>query len=132
MIMKICETEFDPAKLMSKDELIAFLRENGESDRALSRIRERNQEVFSNELIWLYPISDGKHLGTFIAAVQEGFLSLPYDAANEEDWELLVLDDAAMFDDDAFEVFISDWQLFSDDLLQAMKDMKVALGGSAS
>ncbi len=132
MSMKICGTEFDPDKLMSKDDLIAFLRENGESDRALSRIRERNQEMFGNELIWYYPISDGAHMGTFIVAVQEGFISLPYDAVDEEDWELLVLDDAAMFDDDAFEVFISDWQLFSDDLLQAMKDMKVALGGSAS
>ncbi len=127
--MKICETEFDPAKLMSKDDLIAFLRENGESDRALSRIRERNQEMFGNELVWYYPISDGAHMGTFIAAVQEGFVSLPYDAADKEDWELLVLDDAAMFDDEAMEIFISDWQTFSEYLLQAMKDMRQALGG---
>lgn len=125
--MKICETEFDPLQLLSKDELIEFLRENGENDRALAQIRERNQKAFGNELIWFYPISDGKHMGTFIVCVQEGFLSLPYDAADRDDYELLELDDAAMFDDEALEYFISDWNLFSDDLLHAMTDMLSAL-----
>jgi hypothetical protein len=125
--MKICGTEFDPAKLMSKDELIAFLYENGESDRALAHIRERNQEMCGNELIWRYPISDGMHMGTFIIAVQEGFISIPYDVIDKEDYEMLELEDTSMFDDEAFEYFISDWNLFSDDLLQAMTDMRQAL-----
>lgn len=128
--MTICGTDFDPMRLMLKDELIAFLRENGENDRALAHIRERNQETFGNELIWFYPISDGKHMGTFIAAVQEGFISLPYDAADQDDYELLVLEDAAMFDDEALEYFIDDWRLFSDDLLQAMTDMRQALNSA--
>jgi hypothetical protein len=113
----------DSEKLMSKDALLEFLRENGESDRALSYIREKYRGEFGNELIWLYPISDGKHLGTFIVAVREGFISLPYSAADKEDYELLELDDAAAFDEDAIQCFIDDWHSFSDDLVSAMIDM---------
>lgn len=113
----------DSAKLMSKADLLEFLRDNGESDRALSHIRERYQTEFGNELIWLYPISDGKHMGTFIAVVQEGFISLPYTAADTDDYELLELDDASMFDADAMEIFIDDWRSYSDDLLATMTDM---------
>lgn len=122
--MRICGAEFDPAQLMSKDELLEYLRENGENDRALAHIRGRNQEMFGNELIWFYPISDGKHMGTFIAAVREGFISLPYSAADPDDYELLELADAAMFNDEALQYFIDDWKLFSDDLVTAMEDMK--------
>lgn len=127
--MKVCGTEFNPEQLLSKDELLEYLRENGESDRALAHIRERNHEMFGNELIWSYPITDGKHMGTFIAAVKEGFISLPYDAADKDDYELLELDDAAMFDDEALEFFIDDWKLFSDDLVTAMEDMKRIVSG---
>jgi hypothetical protein len=122
-MMTINGVKIDPDKLMSKDELLEFLRENGESDRALAHIRERYQNEFGNELVWSYSISDGKHMGTFIAAVREGFLSLPYDAADREDYELLELDDASMFDEDAMQYFIDDWKRFSDDLLAAMTDM---------
>lgn len=121
--MKINGIEIAVSKLLSKQELLDFLKENGESDRALSHIRERYQSEFGNELVWFYPISDGKHMGTFIAAVKEGFISLPYDAADKEDYELLELEDAAMFDEDSLDVFIDDWKLFSDDLLGALGDM---------
>ncbi len=127
--MRINGTEIDASKLITKDELLAHLRENGESDRALAGIREQYQEAFGNELIWRYPISDGKHMGTFIVTVREGFISLPYDAIDREDYELLELDYAAMFDADAMRVFIDDWQSFSDDLMSAMTDMLRILRG---
>ena len=82
--LEINGIKFNPQNLMSKDELLEFLKDNGESDRALSRIRERQYDGFGNELIWRYPISDGKYLGTFIAAVKEGFVSIPYDTVSME------------------------------------------------
>lgn len=121
--MTICDAELDSKQLMSKDELIAFLHENGESDRALAHVRERYYEVFGKEMMWCYPISDGKHAGTFIVCVKEGFISLPYDMIDAEDYELLELGDAAMLDDETIEYFIDDWKLFSDDLMKAMTDM---------
>ena len=114
---------------MSRDELMEFLRDNGADDRALSEIRDQQYEKYGNELIWRYPISDGKYLGTFIVPVKEGFISLPYDAVDKHDGELLELADAAMFDADAMQVFIDDWRSFSDDLLSAMTDMLRALRG---
>lgn len=127
--MTIGGIQIDAEKLMPKDDLLNFLRENGESDRALSHIRERYQTEFGNELIWLYPISDGKHLGTFIATVREGFISLPYDAADTEDYELLILEDAAMFDADAMQIFLDDWQSYSDYMVSVMTDMLRELRG---
>ena len=127
--MMVGGIQFNRCDLMSKDELIAFLRENGEDNGALSKIREHHHDKFGNELIWFYPISDGLHLGTFIAVVKEGFISLPYNAVDKHDGELLELDNVTMFDEDAMEVFLDDWRLFSDDLISAMTDMLRILRG---
>ena len=127
--MKVGGIIFDPQDLLSKDELIACLRENGGSDRALADIRNQQYEKYGNELIWRYPISDGVHMGAFIVPVKEGFISLPFDAVDVEEYELLELDDAAMFDESAMRIFIDDWRLFSDDLTNAMTDILRILRG---
>ena len=125
--MKIGGIEFDPEDLMSKDELIAYIRENGESDRALADIRNQQQEDYGNELIWRYPISEGIHLGTFIVAVKEGFVSLPFNIVDAEDYELLELNDAAYLDEDVMQMFIDDWRSFSHDLTTVMIAIQRAL-----
>ena len=127
--MTVGGIKFDPQELMSKDELISFLRETGSDNRALSNIRDRQHEKYGNELMWNYTISDGVHLGTFIVPVKEGFVSLPYDAIDNEDGELLELDEAAMFDCDAMQFLIDDWRSFSDGLTNAMTDMLHILRG---
>ena len=127
--MTINGIQIDEQKLMPKSELLDFLRENGEDDRALAGIRAYYHDYFGNELIWRYPISDGKHLGTFIAIVKGGFISLPYDSVDREDGELLDLNDTAMFNAEDMQFFIDDWRLFSDDLLTAMADMQRILSG---
>ena len=121
--MKLAGIEVDTSKLISKQELLDYLTENGATDRSLATIRERYHEDFKNELMWRYPISDGKHMGTFIVTVKEGFISLPFDEADKEDYEQLILEESSMFDEDALTYFIDDWVLFSDDLLSAMNDM---------
>jgi hypothetical protein len=122
-MMTINGIHFDPQQLMTKDELLSFLRDNGGDDHALGIIRERNIGTFGNELIWPYRISDGKHHGTFIAVVQDGFLSIPYNEIDKDGFEKFELQNAAMFDEDAMSVFIDDWKLVSDDLVSAMGDM---------
>ena len=127
--MTVNGIHIDKGKLISKTELLDFLRENGEDDRALAGIRAYYHNDIGNELIWHYPISDGKHLGTYIVIVREGFICLPYDSVDREDGELLILDDAAMLDTDCLQFFIDDWRSFSDDLLCAMTDMLRILSG---
>jgi len=121
--MNFLDYDIDTSKLFTKAELLDFLEENGGSDRALSKVRERYMVDFGNELVWYYPISDGKHKGTFIVFVQEGFISIPYDIVDAIDHEILELQQTAMFDDEAMQYFIDDWISFSDNLTSAMKDM---------
>jgi len=122
--MKFIGIEVDKKKLYSKQALLDYLRENGENDRVLAYIRTEYFDAFGNEMMWRYPISDGLHTGTFIVLVKEGFISLPFNEIDVEDYEILDLEDAAMFDEDAIQFFIDDWKLFSDDLMEAMTDIK--------
>jgi len=121
--MKLLGMTINESKLLSKEELLDFLKKNGESDKALAEIREQYFIDFGNELIWRYPISDGLHMGTFIAVVKEGFISLPYDIIDVVDYEILELQHAAMFKAEDFQSFIDEWTSFSNDLLSAMRDM---------
>lgn len=110
--------------LKSKDELLEYFHENGPTHTALMDFCEEYRVQYGNELCWSYPISDGKHLGTFLVLIKEGILSIPYDDADKVDYELFCMDDVAMFDAEAMQVFIEDWNSFSEDLLQAMYAMR--------
>lgn len=127
--MEFLDFDVDTSKLFTKEELLDFLEENGESDRALAKVRERYMVDFGNELVWYYPISDGKHKGTYIVFVQEGFISIPYDIVDAVDYEILELQQTAMFDAESMQYFIDDWISFSDDLISAMKDIHRILSG---
>jgi len=113
----------DRDKLLTKDELLDYLRENDGDDKALSQIREDYYEKFDNDLIWRYPISDGLHLGACIVVVREGFLNLPYDDVDDHYGELYELDDAKLHDGDSLQIFLDDFKLFADDLISALTGM---------
>ena len=121
--MNLRGIDVNKSKLYSKEELIIHLKENGESDLALSSIKEFYQETFGNELMWHYPISDGFHAGVMIVTVKEGFVSLPYNRVDETDYEIFEIDHMSMFDEGSLQCFISDWSSFSDNLLGALNDM---------
>ena len=109
--------------LKSKDEAVTYLHENSPTHSGLMDFCEDYRERYHNELCWNYPISDGKHLGTFFLLVKEGVLSLPYDDADKVDYELLCLDDARLCDKESLSVFIDDWESFERDLRTAMYNM---------
>jgi len=123
--MKLGDRLIDFEKLKSRRELMEYFNENGSTHTALMEFCEEYRDAYGNELCWPYPISDGKHLGTFFVLVREGILSLPYDDADKVDYELFCMDDAVMFQDYAdMDIFIDDWKLFHKDLLQAMTAMR--------
>ena len=113
----------DASALLSKEDVLTHLANNGGTDVALGDIRMRYYTAHKNELCWRYPISDGVHAGAFILVVKEGYLSLPYNSVDEEDYELLVLTDAALHDAESISTFLSDWEYFSADLTDAMREM---------
>lgn len=110
-------------ELKSYQELMAYMKKNGSTHSALMDFCEPYRKRYHNELCWPYPISDGKHLGIFLIPVREGILSLPYDEADKEDYEIFCLEDARMADAAAMEIFIEDWANFSQGLQSAMKSM---------
>lgn len=123
-MIHIGNTQINPDTLKSKQELLEYLRKNGATHSSLMDFCEEYIEQYHNELCWPYPISDGEHLGTFLVLVKEGVLSLPYDEANEENYEILLIEDAKLCDEDSLELFLDDWILFSDDLCGALREMK--------
>lgn len=111
-------------QLKSKDELMNWLVENGATHTELMDFCEEYRNEYQNELCWHYPISDGKHLGTYLVLVKEGILSLPYDEAVKEDYEVFTLEDACLFSKSSdMSDFISDWDSFSGDLHNTMLAM---------
>lgn len=123
--IKIGGLEVDLEELRSRQELLDYFQENGPTHSALMDFCEEYREKYGNELCWPYPISEGKHLGTFLVLVREGVLSLPYDDADKVDYELFCMDDMRMFQDYAdMEIFMDDWKLFHEELMAAMTGMK--------
>lgn len=125
--IKIGNMKLNMEDLRSRQELLDYFQENGPTHTALMDFCEAYRDRYNNELCWPYPISDGKHLGTFLVLVREGILSLPYDDADKVDYELFCLDDIAMFDAEAMEALLQDWDAFAQDLRQTMLDMKTYL-----
>lgn len=119
--------EISLASLKSKAELISCLTKNGATHEQLMNFCEDYREKYHNELCWAFPISDGKHLGTFIVLVREGALSLPYDEADAVDGEIFCLDDIRMFCADDMADFIESWQLFDSELQRAMESLLLYL-----
>lgn len=122
--IRIAEKYICLSELKSKQEVMEYLFDNGPTHAALMDMCEEYRQKYQNELCWKYPISDGKHLGTFMLLVKEGILSIPYDDADKVDYELFCMDDVCLFDLEAMESFISDWYYFDVDLRRAMADMK--------
>lgn len=85
-------------KLLSKDEVLTCLEVNGRNERALTLIRDRNEDMFGADLMCHIPISDGGCLGMFLVPVKEGFLMLPYDTVDRYQGELITIKEARLLD----------------------------------
>ena len=113
--------------LKTHTELIDYLTENGPTHSSLMDFCDSYRKRYRNELCWSYPISDGKHMGTFIIPVREGILSLPYDEADKANYERFCLEDVRMFRAADMEEFMDSWETFSSELKTAMQSMRAYL-----
>ena len=125
--IRLGERIYDLQKLKSKQELLDYLQEHGSTHASLMDFCAEYMERYQNPLCWPYPISEGKHLGTFLILVREGVLSLPYDGADKENYEHLVPEDARFCTTDDMEPLLDGWKRFSEDLEAAMQTMKAFL-----
>lgn len=119
--------EIAPQTLPTKEDMVAFINENGMDDRALVKVREQQYETYGCELLWRYPISDGKAAGGFVTPVREGFLWPPYDAMTKEDGELLTMEAASLLSAEECECLLMDMRSFAEGLCNALTDAQSIL-----
>jgi len=112
----------DASKLPKMQEVLDELAEGTGIYADLEGIRNRNHELFGNELMWNYPISAGLDAGTYIVAVEEGFLSLPYNSVEADTYESFQIENAHILDEDTLLFLIDQWSSFSADLLGMLGD----------
>ena len=120
----ICNgNRIDPKKLLSKDEVLEMMREGGETDYALSEIRNEYSKRFCDELVWRYPILVGDALGAALIPVQEGFLSIAYNHMNPEDYEIYDLKNVCLLTADEIAQMSKEWKEYSQGLSLTLDSM---------
>ena len=115
------------SSLKGSTELIEYLTEWGVTFSSLNDFCDEYLEKYGNQLYWHYPHSDDKHNGLYFVLCSDGVLCLPYDRMDGEDFEYFEPEDARFLDTDSISIFIDDWIRFSEDLIDAMKEMKELL-----
>jgi hypothetical protein len=121
--VKFTGIQIDPEMLMTRQQALDKLAENGEDYQALCGLTNRYSEQFGNELYWHYPLCDTENAGLFILPVREGFLCLPYDTVEAQDHELLELNRAFMLDAETAQNLLEEWDSYATALSGAMRDM---------
>lgn len=118
---KYMTLELNPDELPETKELLAEIMDNGSTDAALAKLREKQQEKYHNDLIWRYPISQGSAAGGFIMPVREGILWIPYDEMEKEAGEILLTGDAELLDEDACEMMADDFARYAEQLCDVLR-----------
>lgn len=118
-----CFRLLDREKLMSRDEVLTFLMDNGAHEPSLAQIREQYESQLGIDPIWRYPLSDDMHEGAFIVPVKEGFMWLPYDEIDREYYEILLPDEATMLDAESCAYFMKSLRDYTEDLCEVLSNI---------
>ena len=121
--MKFMGLQIDRSKLMTKDEVIDYLETHGGNYSVLSEIRTRYEEDLGQDLVWNYQHCSDFYPGFFIMPVQEGFLSIPYDSVESDDFEIIVVDNIILLGADDLEILLRDYRAYAEGLMNAMEEM---------
>lgn len=110
--------------LKSQTQLLQFFESSAPTHGELMDFCEDYMVKYRNPLYWIYPISDGVHMGEMLVLVKEGILSIPYDNVinGEEHFDLDQIRQFTTIEE--IRDFLSDWVSFSNDLTHAMQSMQ--------
>jgi hypothetical protein len=117
--------QIEKTKLMTKDEVVDYLKTHGEDYSSLSVVRTRYEEEFGLDPVWNYQHCSDCFPGFFIVPVQEGFLSIPYDSVDSDDFEALVADSAELLSADDLQALLGLYRSYAEDMMNAMEEMIV-------
>lgn len=101
----------DCSKLMTMEEFVEKLFDDGGSFTALTKLCEDNEIDFGTPLYWMHPYTDGLYNGCYFVLVQEGVLVLSYDAIDWEDHEVFERESARLCSADEMRSFAVEFRL---------------------
>ena len=115
----------DLNQLMSKEETLNFIENEGGKYDALTLIGDQYSIVHGNQLFWHFPlVTDNLLAGTYILLVKEGALALPYNLIDDKGLEEFCLEDAELFDAESIDLYIDEWNTHSKDLVSALSAIR--------
>ena len=110
----------DCSKLMTKDDFVEALFEDGGTFTALTNLCERNQKSFGSPLYWMHPYTDGLHNGCYFVLVREGVLVVSYDAIDWEEHEVFERESARLCGFEEMQNFAWDYQKQTTEMLDTL------------
>lgn len=110
----------DCSKLMTKDDFVEALFEDGGTFTALTNLCERNQKSFGTPLYWMHPYTDGLHNGCYFVLVREGVLVVSYDAIDWEEHEVFERESARLCGFEEMQNFAWDYQKQTTEMLDTL------------
>jgi len=113
--------QFDKQHLMSRSEVLEFLKVNGEHEPAITMISDRYEDEFGIDPVWHYHLSDGWHTGAYIIPIQEGYMMIPYDEVDSEYYEILLPEAATLLDVECCEHFKKELQTYADEMCKIFR-----------
>jgi len=113
--------EIDKSKLMTKDYVVDYLQGANYSD--LQDLRNIYEKAFGLELVWNYQCCDDYFPGFYLMPVQEGFLAIPYNSVETDEFEQIVADNIELLSADELQFRLDRWKAYAEGLMGAMEDM---------
>lgn len=113
----------DFRKLMSKDEFVDKLFDEGGTFTALTDLCEEYELDFGTPLYWMHPYTDGLYNGCYFVLVQEGILALSYDAIDWEDHERFERESARLCSYEEMYDFAHEFQLRTTEMMNTLNSM---------
>lgn len=110
----------DCSKLMTMDEFVEKLFDDGGTFTAFTNLCEDNEMDFGTPLYWMHPYTDGLYNGCYFALVREGVLALSYDAIDWEDHEVFDRESARLCDADEMRSFYWEYKKRTSEMLDTM------------
>lgn len=123
-IIRFMDLDIDTDKLPTQETVMSILHTYGETFGSLDLVNEEVYRQFGKDLIWRYPLCDGKNAGGIIIPVREGFLWLPYDEMDSVDYELLLTSEVRLLDADTCTFLIDALRSYVDGLCAALSDIR--------
>jgi len=110
----------DCSKLMTMEDFVEKLFEEGGTFTALTNLCEDNEMDFGTPLYWMHPYTDGLYNGCYFVLVREGVLALSYDAIDWEDHEVFDRESVRLCDADEMRSFYWEYKKRTEEMLDTM------------